>query len=63
MYPHGAHVVPNVTNIEKKKMGGGCPAGAERRRRHRAKATQNEEGTRSTFQISDSTLKHTSEAY
>jgi hypothetical protein len=39
-----AHAAPNITSIEKEGRGGGCPAGAGRRRRHRGVATNSEEG-------------------
>ena len=42
--PTRARTAPNVTSIEKRGRGGGCPVNAGRRRRHQSEATEGEEG-------------------
>jgi hypothetical protein len=54
-----AHAARNITSIKKEEWGGGCPAGAERRRRHRGMATNSEEGDATPdllLKYSDATL-------
>jgi hypothetical protein len=49
----------NVTNIEKRGRGGGCPAGAGRRRRHKGEVVEAEDGDATP----DLLLKHSDETH